>query len=489
MGTWLSAVHRFAVAEGVPGAIVDALAVYDRGGNRPWHRDFAALEAALDPERLAGRIRDELTADVDGHQASMFAARFESVHHLLAADRTPEARVLRVGLLERLGQVLDEGGATRALRVRGVVDYVYSRAALLWHSRTPGPHRSLDELSRTARFEPVAPGVSFARLAGSTVWGPQHICVLRAEPNRVDMLVVDAWRDWGPDQDLAARVAEAGAVAAFSGGFFLYSEPDIDALCPRHDPVGLLVSEGEVRRPAAVARGALVQDHQAGLSVRVVGPGAHQLRIGDGAWSTPTGWVNRARAARARGVAIVGDRVVATGHDLAVPLNGLVITDLAGVPVDTSRIPPGAPVAWRLPGVQAAMAGGPVLVRDGVVGYDLAAEDFAGTAPPRTFVDDETGDRNLLPRLAAGLAADGTLLVAAVDGRNAQRALGLGLHSLGELMAALGAVQATNLDGGSSKRMVVDGAVVDLPSIGVQGQGVSVEEVRPLHTAVLLHPR
>ena len=98
-------------------------------------------------------------------------------------------------------------------------------------------------------------------------------------------------------------------------------------------------------------------------------------------------------------------------------------------------------------------------------------------------IDDQS--RNAL--IAAGITADGALVVAAVDGRNAEPALGLGLHSLGELMAALGAERAMNLDGGSSKRLIVDGEIVDLPSIGVQGRGVAVEEVRPLHTAVLLH--
>ncbi len=107
--------------------------------------------------------------------------------------------------------------------------------------------------------------------------------------------------------------------------------------------------------------------------------------------------------------------------------------------------------------------------------------------PPVTFSQDETGDRNLLPRLAAGLDDAGRLHLAAVDGRHLDRALGLTLAGTADLMRALGCHTATNLDGGSSKRMVVRGRIVDLPSTEVRGGGAAAQaRSRPVHTAVLM---
>ena len=94
--------------------------------------------------------------------------------------------------------------------------------------------------------------------------------------------------------------------------------------------------------------------------------------------------------------------------------------------------------------------------------------------------------RDLLPRLAVGMDASGSLLFAAVDGRNVHRALGLTLAGMADLMIALGCRRACNLDGGSSKRMVVGSRTVDLSSTElVDGEHGRVR-VRPVHTGILL---
>jgi exopolysaccharide biosynthesis protein len=118
----------------------------------------------------------------------------------------------------------------------------------------------------------------------------------------------------------------------------------------------------------------------------------------------------------------------------------------------------------------------------------MQAEDFWGTAPPVTFSQDETGDHNRLPRLAAGLRPDGTLIIAAIDGRNFDRALGLTLADTARLMSELGCVRATNLDGGSSKRMVVLGHTLDLPTTEILARP-GPAPIRPVYTAVLFHLR
>ncbi|MCP4692326.1 MAG: phosphodiester glycosidase family protein, partial [Desulfobacterales bacterium] len=110
-------------------------------------------------------------------------------------------------------------------------------------------------------------------------------------------------------------------------------------------------------------------------------------------------------------------------------------------------------------------------------------------APPVTFSQDETNDQNLLARMAAGLDSAGRLIFAAVDGRNFERALGMSLGELARLLIALGCHTAMNLDGGSSKRMMVDGEVVDLPSTEVIADEAAPTRIRPVHTAIFLNPR
>jgi len=185
-------------------------------------------------------------------------------------------------------------------------------------------------------------------------------------------------------------------------------------------------------------------------------------------------------------LAVVGSQVVSAGKgSLPIPLAGFVLA----LPGDSGG-PGEGPVTYRLPGEpRTAMAGGPLLLGGPEGRIDLAAEDFVATAPPVTFSSDETFDENLLPRMAAGLTGDGALVLAAIDGRNFQQAPGLTLRATTELMRCLGCQRAVNLDGGSSKRMVVAGEVVDLPSTEVVTGAAPAEPlVRPVRSGLLAFP-
>ncbi|MEQ1505256.1 MAG: phosphodiester glycosidase family protein [Myxococcota bacterium] len=84
-----------------------------------------------------------------------------------------------------------------------------------------------------------------------------------------------------------------------------------------------------------------------------------------------------------------------------------------------------------------------------------------------------------------GTDPDGATWVVAVDGRDLDRAPGLTLAGTADVLAAVGCTEAVNLDGGSSKRMVVDGRVVDLPSTEV-GPASPDGPVRPVRSAILV---
>lgn len=64
------------------------------------------------------------------------------------------------------------------------------------------------------------------------------------------------------------------------------------------------------------------------------------------------------------------------------------------------------------------------------------------------------GDLSLHPRTAAGVTADGKILLVTVDGRLPGHSLGVQTPELAELMIRFGAVDAINLDGGGSTTLV-----------------------------------
>jgi hypothetical protein len=425
-----------------------------------------------DPGGVAARIPAVLSQEVDRDQAELFGRRYRQVQQLLSHLPPAEGRWLSRFLRHRAHGILGAPGP-RALRIRALVDYVFSQAAVVAHDEPGAP--SLEEVASGVSWRPVAAGVEHARLEGTARdFGPVHVNLLRLRGVRLRAL------DARPAGDLVAMAAAHGAVAAFSGGFFLYSEPDIAPPSRRTDPVGLLVSGGEVVGPPVFRRGAVVQRRDGSLSVEVVSLHGREVRLG-ATVVRPDAVYNRAHGLQAPdvlGAAIVGRRVVAVGRALPIPLAGVVVPLPAG-----ASVAPGDVAEVALSDVVEAVGGGPMLLGPGAL--DLRAEDFAGTAPPVTFSQDETFDTNLLPRLGVGVTADGALVVAAVDGRNFDRAPGLTLRGTARLLAALGCEVAVNLDGGSSKRMVVGGRIVDLPSTEVVS-GAAGERVRPVHSAVLV---
>lgn len=497
MTGWVERCAAFAAGSPEAQAVLPALEAFGAGVPREGAPPFAALDAAardgVEARSLA--IVEAAAREVDRPQAEMFARRFRAVAALLGrlAQTRPAARVLRVGLDRRLGEILVDP-RPRALRVRAAVDFYYSQAAVLHYAGAGGA--SLGDLAGAATWRTLRAGVRHGVVQGRGVRGPVHVNVLRVEAGAARVSCTDCRED-GEGVSLPEVARAHGAVAAVSGGFFLYSEPDIAEPFRRHDPVGLLVHGGRVLVPPFVRRAALVA--AGGLRVERVGLQGARVSWPGGAATIDAvnesdgGVVAYTRAAFERAPQGPGARVpvapvVALGGDpLAVPLSGAVLA----FPGPTT-LAPGMPLRWELASpVEEAMAGGPQLLDGGRACLDMAAEDFTGSAPPLTFSRDETFDQNQLPRMAAGLTADGALLLAAVDGRNFDRALGLTLHETAELMAHLGCVVALNLDGGSSKRMVVEGRVVDIPSTDVVG-GEAADAadaptpVRPVHTAILL---
>lgn len=102
------------------------------------------------------------------------------------------------------------------------------------------------------------------------------------------------------------------------------------------------------------------------------------------------------------------------------------------------------------PDAESASVGGyPVLVEDGRPVYLSANDGFTRSRHPRTI---------------AGRTSDGTILLVTVDGRQPCCSIGMTLPEAADLMVALGAAEAVNLDGGGSTTFVAHGVMVNHPS-------------------------
>jgi hypothetical protein len=140
-------------------------------------------------------------------------------------------------------------------------------------------------------------------------------------------------------------------------------------------------------------------------------------------------------------------------------------------------------IAWRDEIADAPpgdlLQAGPLLVASGAV---VSGVDEGFSAGAAQFDSDITEGR--YPRAALGLAADGTLIAVACDGRSDQDC-GLTIAELSSLLVALGAESAINLDGGGSTTLVCDGVLRNVPR---ETHGVEIPGGRAVSTALVFAP-
>lgn len=501
---WMDLCHEHAQGNQIPDSCVQVLHAF--GGKTEQHpraSDFAQLQVYTSEllGELPENIVKNLHGEIDKEQAHLFARRFQSVIELLEKQALTfeEAVLLKIGLIIRTDQIL-HAPKPRALRVRAVVDFYYTQAAIIHHRPEDTSlvcnHQTL--IDQTP-WQDLGGGASWKKVEGLTSLGPIHVNVLKLTRSRIR--AVDC-RNYAPGVALEDFSCAQKALAAVSGGFFLYSEPDIQSPSKRTDPVGFLMDHGTTINPPVLCRATLLQTRSGHTSMKRVGPLGLKFKWKDGPAlqvqahnqhsDTSVQSFNRAYGLLAPGgrtnLLIVGNTVVDVSKlELSIPLAGMVLS-LDGIEPPA----PGTTIEWlgydefAEDPLHTAMAGGPMLLQDTKICINREVEDFQKSAPPVTFSQDETFDQNLLPRMAAGLNSAGELFFAAIDGRNFHQAPGMTLKQTAEWMQALGCHTAMNLDGGSSKRMVVGQEVVDLSSTEVVGSKAGKESIRPVHSAILI---
>ena len=100
-----------------------------------------------------------------------------------------------------------------------------------------------------------------------------------------------------------------------------------------------------------------------------------------------------------------------------------------------------------------AVGGGPRLLKAGKINISGQEENFQ---------NDILNGR--APRTAVALTKDNHLLLLTIDGRQSDLSVGMSLEELAQTLKDLGAVEAINLDGGGSARMVIRGFTMSNPS-------------------------
>jgi hypothetical protein len=126
--------------------------------------------------------------------------------------------------------------------------------------------------------------------------------------------------------------------------------------------------------------------------------------------------------------------------------------------VDESVVDTANGRALHLGSGDSIVSAAPLLVRDGRITIDAAAE---GVVDPQDLSFNYQWANVRQPRTIAGIDAKGELILVTVDGRLTDGSEGFTLYEEAEFMRELGAVQALNLDGGGSTAMAVDGRLVN----------------------------
>jgi exopolysaccharide biosynthesis protein len=330
-----------------------------------------------------------------------------------------------------------------------------------------------NSFSGVLRNAEVTPGVKHTKLYQSTGRGPILINVLEVDPKNPAIEVMPALANGRMvGKARAATITQRNnAIAGINGSFF---KPD------QGIPLGLLIINEELVSGPLYERVALgitarqdLRMGRVGMHGELIQGGRHvkldnvnQPRTAASQVVLYTSrWGSTAPKVPQNGIQIQLQRgqitAVSTEQSLPIPSDGYVVsgpyTEALAQMVRTAGQEPVAVNFYTLPDwsdVKHAISGGPYLVRNGQIYVDAQAQRFHFR-----------GEGQYAPRSAVGITGDGKLLLVTVDGRQKGISVGVSLNEMARLMRQFGAVEAMNLDGGSSTQMVVEGRLVNSPSV------------------------
>lgn len=324
----------------------------------------------------------------------------------------------------------------------------------------------------------LPPSVAYEKIRVPSGRGSSAVHILRVDPTSPDIVIRPVLAgDVSSGAETTSVIATRyDALAGINGGYFAGSGR----------PLGMIVIDGELVSAPLPRRSVFAISNDGRLLIQAFEFQGHII--------TPDNkrlWVSAVnRPPHAGGVAVYTSHygpltpylqtaaVVRAGTvqgyfsgRILIPPGGYVLTvNQADELTLTNNLKPGqrADVVLNIdPAMRliSALGGGPRLVKEGKAFVPFVWEWFTSAL----FATRE-------PRTAVGIMPNGKLIFVTVDGRSKQNT-GMTLSELARLMVNLGAVEAMNLDGGSSATMVVGGRTVNDPSAG---------EERPVGSALLI---
>jgi hypothetical protein len=365
------------------------------------------------------------------------------------------------------------------------------RLALLLLVWSAGTGLSAQPLLWLGPPEHVAQGVDFYKSADPSLVDPAGkiaVFLLRLDPARVRLASVHAHDEVMGLETVDGIAARHRAVAAVNGGFFNTRNGDPQFVLKE---AGDLVSDAAIVKGIVAikspARGKTALDFDQ-ASARVL----MKFKAGGRAWTVPIAGVDTTRE---RGklmlynaryhpdtdTAANGTEWVLSGRPLRVvtvrknlgrtpiPPDGSVLS-FGGLdlPEPLPALAPGVIVTFEttwttLSGLSAKRLNA---VDDVVSGAGLlrlkrrvmANWESAETLSPQNFINMRH------PRTLIGVDAQGFIWLAAIDGRQPDRSVGMNFADLERLCDRLHLISALNLDGGGSTTMVIKGTIVNTPS-------------------------
>jgi len=340
--------------------------------------------------------------------------------------------------------------------------------------------------------------------------GPVVVNLLKINPARREITTIDSSGLNKKERTLRRLCKKFAAIAGTSGGFSLFSESNIEPPGKREVPVGLIVTDGIVVNPPVFNRSAILIDDETHVFIKQIGMKGVSVEAGVARFTArkvnreigkgeigvfTTVWGDYSPEIGAMHFSVIGRRVAAVSQKkLRIPINGFaVVVNPGGAPLGLfERIEKGDPVNYKLPEIKgmgkviSAMAGGPALLVNRKTGLDFESEQFGEGIPPVTFSEDSIIAHSSLPRIAWGVTEFHELIACAVRGGNSEKSQGMTLEELAKFMRKLGCVNAVNLDGGATNKMVVKGISVDIPSRGtVPGNKIKTPK-RAISSAILI---
>ncbi|HTX57203.1 MAG TPA: phosphodiester glycosidase family protein [Candidatus Acidoferrales bacterium] len=344
----------------------------------------------------------------------------------------------------------------------------------------------------------IAPGVDYGEYDMITSAGPIVIHALSIAPNAANIrlntvLANDTLTSQG--ETVSSMAQRTGAIAGINGDYFDIGDTNRPTNVVVHD--GVLVRSPRKRFALVIERTGLPQIIETSflgtlqLPGRAVALDAVNAARGNGVTLLTPAYGSVPPSDETTLVALTpvdGTPPFATYRVTAIPDNtvaqppgyyiaiGLDAYDGASLPnVGDTIAASGDLSPIPLADVSAAIGGGPLILQDGAW-YDDPDGPNGGVYAQR------------IPCSGAALAADGTLFLLEVDGREPELSVGLTRPEFSSLMRAFGAVRGMAFDGGGSSEIAVripgdDGAALaDVPSDGHErkvADGIFVYDTAP----------